>query len=77
MVVYRRRSTIVQNWEKNGAPVLAERILRMIDNTPAWEIAQSVARPKGGAAKPLPRASRTRFVARGALETFGPGRPRE
>ena len=62
-----------KNWRTKGATALADRILEMIDNTPAWEIAQSVpVARRSNKAKP-PRKP----VARGALETFGPGRPRE
>ena len=66
-----------RNWETKGAQALAEHILRMIDNTPAWEIAQSSAPAKGAAKKPRRRTNWAKFGARGALETFGPGRPRE
>ena len=54
------------SWEKKGVKGLAQKILEMIDNTPAWE----TVRP--------PRSSRRKtFKSQGALETFGPGRPRE
>ncbi|AVT77473.1 hypothetical protein RPPS3_34110 [Rhodopseudomonas palustris] len=66
-----------KNWEKSGAEALAQKILGMIDNTPDWERSKDQAersKRQGGRAI---RAARVKRVAEGAIETFGPNRPRE
>ena len=51
------------NWNSDNLEPLARQIIAMVDNTPAWENKME-----------LPKARPSK--ARGALETFGPGRPR-
>jgi hypothetical protein len=50
------------DWEQHAAPLLSNRIVTMIDNTPAWEQSN--------------RQGHRRY-ARGALEIYGNSRPRD
>lgn len=74
--IHLQRATSEKSWVTKGAPALAARILQMIDNTPAWEATQATA-PRSGGSKAKKRPRPKRIEARGALETHGPGRPRE
>lgn len=56
---------IRSEWEEMGADKLATHILRMIDNTPSWELLNSKR-----------EGSNEKSEGQGAIETFGEGRPR-
>jgi hypothetical protein len=52
-------------WQDEGCRRLGNQIVKMIDNTPGWERTRASGKTRGPQSK-----------ARGALETFGDGRPR-